>query len=504
MRLEKKELLISLGALAIIIIFQYALIRALFLFQVRYNSLELFFAVLLILAEFFVLVHGFGYVLNVIKVFGGKEDNRKGPAALKDEPSVAILVAARHEPRDLLERTFITLNNLNYKNKFIYFLDDSSKEEYRKEAEDLSRDYGLRLFRPDQRHGAKAGIINDCLKTLEQKYVVIFDADQNPLPEFLGILVPLMEGDERLAFVQTPQFYSNIEKNRIARAAAFQQAVFYEYICEGKSTDGSMFCCGTNVIFRTQALKDAGGLDESTITEDFATSVKLHSLGWKSLYFNRVYAFGMGPESLNGYFKQQFRWAAGTISVFGKLVYRLFTKPFSLKLTQWWEYLLSSSYYLIGLVFFFLMLCPVIYLFFNIPSFFILPQVYLASFLPYIILTMSIFYLVLRGRNYKFKDLAIGQLLGAVTFSVYIRAALSALFGLKARFGITEKGKAKAMPYIRLWPQLGFMALNFIAFVWGINRFVYERDPSIIANSFWAFYHFAVLSSIFYFNRKQE
>ncbi|MFA5411275.1 MAG: glycosyltransferase family 2 protein [Candidatus Omnitrophota bacterium] len=460
MRLQKKDLFISLAILAFILIFQYFLVRALLLLHARYSELELFFAVLLILAELFVLLHGFGYALNVIRVFGGKKNEPEERVSIKEEPAVAILVAARHEPREVLEETFVTLNNLNYKNKIIYFLDDSSEEKYKKEAEELSRDYSLRLFRREQRHGAKAGIINDCLKTLEQKYLVIFDADQNPLPEFMRSLIPMMEADKKMAFIQTPQFYSNIEENRIARAAAFQQAIFYEYICEGKSSNGSMFCCGTNVIFRTQALKESGGLDESSVTEDFATSLKLHSLGWKSLYFNRVYAFGMGPESLSSYFRQQYRWAAGTIAVFQRLLLRLFTRPFSLKFTLWWEYLLSSSYYLVGLAFFFLMFCPVIYLFFNIPSFFALPQIYLASFLPYIILTTGIFYLVLKGRNYRLKDLVTGQFLAAVTFSVYIRAALSVLFGVKAVFGITEKGKAKSLPYLRLWPQLSFMALN--------------------------------------------
>ena len=136
-----------------------------------------------------------------------------------------------------------------------------------------------------------------------------------------------------------------------------EPTVFYEYICEGKGSNDSMFCCGTNVVFRKKALSEVGGLDESTITEDFATSVKLHTNGWKSLYYNHVYAFGMGPENLTGYFKQQFRWAIGTISVLKKIIWQFVTRPFSLTFAQWWEYFLSSSYYLVGFAFFFLMIC---------------------------------------------------------------------------------------------------------------------------------------------------
>jgi hypothetical protein len=35
-----------------------------------------------------------------------------------------------------------------------------------------------------------------------------------------------------------------------------------------------------------------------------------------------------------------------------------------------------------------------------------------------------------------------------------------------------------------------------------MNRFIYQRDPAIVINAFWAFYHLLLLSSIFYFNER--
>jgi len=503
MKTRKEDLFKAMAVLALIAVIVYMVVRsALFLFA-EYSSLEKFFAVILIAGEFFILVHASGYALNILFSAGIK---KKYPDILKnkEEPAVAILVAARHEPKEVLENTFIALTNLNYKNKTVYFLDDSSEERYQKEADQLAKDYNLQLFRRKIRRGAKAGIVNDCLKTLRHKYVAIFDADQNPLRDFLNVLIPILENNEKLAFIQTPQFYSNIEKSPIARGAAFQQAVFYEYICEGKNTNGSMFCCGTNVVFRVKALLDVGGLDESTVTEDFATSIKLHTKGWKSLYYNHVYAFGMGPESLCAYFKQQFRWATGTISVFKKALWQFITRPFSLNLVQWWEYFLSSSYYLIGMAFFFVMICPIVYLLFRVPSFFARQGIYLMAFLPYIILSMSVFYFVLKGRRYKARDLFLGQLLGVITFSVYIRAAFCAIFGVKTTFGVTEKTGAKSISYIKLWPQITMLVLSVVAVTWGINRYIYEREPAILVNSFWVFYQFLFLLSIFYFNREDQ
>jgi len=502
MEVKRKDVMSAIVLFSLVAVIVYMVTRAALVLYADYTLFEKTFSIVLVAGEFFILIHAFGYALNILKVYRSKKE--KLPTAAIENilvaPTVAILVAARHEPREVLEETFASLYNLKYENKKIYFLDDSSDEKYKKEAEEIAEEFSVELFRRNVRHGAKAGVINDCLKKLDQKYIAVFDADQTPLPEFLNTLIPFLEADARLAFVQTPQFYTNTDKNRVARASAFQQAVFYEYICEGKNSRDAMFCCGTNIVFRREALEEVGGLDESTVTEDFATSVKFHTAGWKSIYYNHVYAFGMAPENLTAYFNQQYRWANGTISVFKKILWLFIRHPFSLKLRQWWEYFLSGSYYMVGIAFFVLMTCPIMYLLFNVPSFFARPEVYFLAFLPYITLSLVVFYMVLGRRHYKMKDLFLGQLLGVVTFSVYLRAVVFACLGIKTTFGITGKSKEKAISYFRLWPQMTIIILSYISIIWGINRFVYEREPALLINGFWALYHLLALSSIFYFN----
>ena len=203
-----------------------------------------------------------------------------------------------------------------------------------------------------------------------------------------------------------------------------------------------MFCCGTNVILRTSALKAIGGMDEKTVTEDFATSLKLHTHGFSSLYYNHVGVFGMGPEDLIGYYTQQFRWAAGTIQVFKSFLAWFFTRPFSMRPGQWFQYFLSATYYWVGLAYFTLILGPLFYIFFKVPSFFIRPEVYFLSFLPYMLLSTCVFYFSLRKRNYKPQDLILGQLLGATTFYVHIKAAFAGLLGSNFRSGSPLRKKA--------------------------------------------------------------
>ena len=437
----------------------------------------------------------------------------------------------------MLEDTLVAFYNLDYPNKQLVLLDDTRYDlpggdpaalrAYGAEIEALCTRLKVDLFRRRWR-GAKAGIVNDFLdftagrakegsvyRPLSGKplppaarYIAIFDADQNPFPNFLNDLVSIMERNPRMAFVQTPQVYTNTRHNRVSQAAALQQSVFYEYICEGKGLENAMFCCGTNVLFRIEALQAVGGFDESSVTEDFATSWKFHAAGWESLYYPRACAFGMGPEDLGSYFKQQFRWALGTVGQFGRVLASLWRRPGLFHSTHWGEYLLSCSYYLIGFAFLILVSCPILYLFFNVPTYFANPELYIAFFVPYFSLSMGLFLWTLRQRHYRMKDLMLGQLLIAVSFPVYIKASLQALIGIKGRFVVTPKGVGAALPIRDIWPQLLLLGINAAAVVWGLNRLWFEREPvgALVVNTLWAVYHCALLSSVFYFNtpRAQE
>ena len=524
--------------LAIFLAVCYLIVRTVIIILSDYAWYEIVVAWALLFAEIFILVHGIGYFLEIIHVLTHRHSLTAAeapPSLLETYPPVAIIVSSFKEPLDVIENTLISFYNLVYPRKHIYFLDDTRYDlpgddqlamtKYRQDIDDLCKRIGIDLFRRRWR-GAKAGMINDFLDFVadrpkegfefhafsgrerreKEKYIIVFDADQNPLPLFAEPLVAKMEAEPRLAFIQTPQYYSNFEDNRIARASGLQQAVFYEYICEGKSIEDAMFCCGTNVIFRREALEDVGGFDESSVTEDFATSLKFHMNGWRSAYHRDVLAFGMGPEDLGGFFKQQFRWALGTVGLLRQVVKRFFMEPRKLALVKWWEYFLSSTHYFIGLVFFILAICPILYLFASVPTYFARPEIYLVFFVPYIIITVFTFFWTLRQRQYRARDLVMGQLLMAVTFPVYIKASIQGLLGVRGKFVVTPKGSSQALPLTDIWPQLALIVLSFAAIVWGVNRLIYEREPvmAIIVNMIWCLYHFIILSSVFYFNEPAE
>ena len=531
-------IVISLLFMTLLAVLFYLTFRISFYFVFDYLWYEKVAAGALLAGELFILTHSLGYFLNVLLSFRkGKRDVQVlEPSALKDYPPAAIVVASYHEPLDILEDTLTCFFNLTYLGKHLFFLDDTRYDlpksdpeemaEYRRNIDELCSRLGINLFRRRWR-GAKAGIINDFRDYLagrpkegfeftkysekplpeDIKYLVIFDADQNPFPDFVEPLVARMESDPELAFVQTPQYYSNFENNRVARGAGLQQAVFYEYICEGKSISDAMFCCGTNVIFRRAALEDVGGFDEDSVTEDIVTSFKFHQNGWRSAYMNKVCAFGMGPEDLGAYFKQQFRWALGTVGLARRMLLTFLRRPLSLPLNKWWEYFLSGTHYLVGWAFFIMVLCPILYLIFGVPSYFVDPKIYILVFAPYMVLSLSLFIWTLENRRYGLSELFMGQMLIGVSFPVFMKASFLGFLGFKGTFKITPKTGGSSLPLVDLWPQVIMCMLCLSAIVIGGFKLFFEPVPplAVSVNMFWCLYHFFILSTtVFYFNRPVE
>jgi cellulose synthase (UDP-forming) len=498
---------IILAKIGIINLIIYCLVRITFLCISTFTVFQLTYAIIFFICELFLLVNAFGFFLTIWNVAQNKiKENRNQyiptPFKYKHYPSVAVIVAARHEPFDILENTFTTLKNLNYSNKTLYFLDDSTDEKYKEEAEKIALKYSAKLYRREYRHGAKAGIINDFLKTIDEKYLAVFDADQNPMPDFLLETISILENNEKIAFIQTPQVYTNIDIGPVAKGSGMQQAIFYELICEGKNIHNAMFCCGTNVIFRKEALEKVGGFDEDSITEDFSTSLDLHRQGYESYYYNHAVVFGMAPENLVAYFKQQFRWATGTIGIFKKLLKILFKGTKKLTFIQMWEYFLSSTYYFIGWALFILMLSPIINLIFNISAFSGNSIIYFGIFFPYFFISLFLFFLTMKARNYTFSQIYKGIILTYISFPVFMISAVYGLFTKRMKFTITSKGKHADLPFAMLLPYLIMIALSLVAITKGIINLFLLHNYGTIINMLWVVYHLFILLNIFYFNKK--
>ncbi|MEV6299424.1 glycosyltransferase family 2 protein [Actinoplanes sp. NPDC051861] len=181
----------------------------------------------------------------------------------------------------------------------------------------------------------KHGNYNSWLDAYGDEYDVFVsvDPDHVPAPNFCERLLGYFR-DPDVAFVVGPQIYGNYD-NLVTRWAESQQYLFHSLLQRAGNRRGIAMLVGTNNAVRIAALKEVGGLQDS-ITEDMATSLKLHASKnpatgnrWRSVYTPDVLAVGEGPSSWTDYFTQQDRWSRGTDEVvvrrFAGLSWRLGT-----------------------------------------------------------------------------------------------------------------------------------------------------------------------------------
>ncbi len=216
-------------------------------------------------------------------------------------------------------------------------LDDGKSDEVMALAAELDVGYVRRA----NNKGDKAGNINNALKYASGEFFVIFDADFVPDPEFLYETIPYFE-NKNIAFVQTPQHYSNLD-TLISKGASFMQYVFYSLIQPGKNRFNAAFCVGTNVVFRRSAVESIGGLYEASKSEDIWTSILLHEKGYESVYIPNVLALGKTPDNIRAYSKQQL---TGAFEIFFR--HNPLRRKVNLTVDQKLQYFVTCTHYFSG------------------------------------------------------------------------------------------------------------------------------------------------------------
>ena len=205
---------------------------------------------------------------------------------------------------------------LKYFNKKVYVLDDS--KEGCKEHEEMAVHYGFTyLARPNKGEMKKAGNLKYGYERSRSEFIVIFDADFAPHPDFLHELLPYM-GDPKVGIVQSPQYFEMTE--RVNKRSALEygganiQECFYRFIKWCGSFSATV-CCGTNAIYRRAALDVIGGTVQAGHSEDQRTGFALQSRGWTVRYVPVILAVGLCPDGVYQYFHQQHRWCTGNIDL---------------------------------------------------------------------------------------------------------------------------------------------------------------------------------------------
>lgn len=233
-------------------------------------------------------------------------------------PTVDVFLPTAGEDLSVLENTWLGVTAMikHYPGKVTaYCLDDSD----RAIVKELTKRFDFKyVVRPNRGEFKKAGNLRHGYGISKGEFIVIFDADFRPRGDFLTELLPYFYKNEKIGIVQSPQYFDvSTTQNWLERGAGAVQELFYRFSQVSRQHHDASICVGSNAVYRRRALDDTGGTALIEHSEDVHTGFNMRMHGWTIQYLPVLLAKGLCPASMPAFFKQQYRWCMGSMSLLG-------------------------------------------------------------------------------------------------------------------------------------------------------------------------------------------
>jgi len=231
-----------------------------------------------------------------------------------DWPKVTILVAAHNEEK-VIAHILTALMSAHYPQQkmLVIPVNDRSTDRTREIIDRFCKEYPGRI-RPFHRTGGKGGkaaALKDAMKLVQTEVILIFDADYTPGGGLIRQLVaPFF--DPEVGGVMGRVVPLNVGTNLLTRLLDLERAGGYQVDQQARMNLRLVPQHGGTVAgVRLSALREIGGWNDNTLTEDTDLTYRLLLAGWKTVYQNRSECYEEVPETWQVRIKQIMRWAKG-------------------------------------------------------------------------------------------------------------------------------------------------------------------------------------------------
>lgn len=393
---------------------------------------------------------------------------RPTPVLPSTLPTVDVFIATYNEDVDLLRTTATAARDMDVPHR-TWLCDDGRREAVRALAEELGVGY---LTRERNDH-FKAGNLNNALAHTDGELVLVLDADHVPRRALLRRLIGHFD-DPKVALVQTPQVYANIDSYQHAHAGGgrpwHEASVFHHLMQPGADRLDAAFFVGTGALLRRAALDEVGGFATGSITEDIHTSMRLHAAGWRSVYVDEPLGVLQAPDTAFAYACQRLRWAQGSMQILRRE--NPLAKP-GLSATQRIGYLNSLGGYLLAFPHLLFYLAPGIFLFTGVSPIAVEPALGLPCFFGFIALSLGIYVLLAA----PYGRLFLSECYKMLNMPIFLLAAPTLLKPDGLTFRVTPKGRHGGIPTVMVGPAALLCAFNTLAVGAGATILVEGTAP---------------------------
>jgi cellulose synthase/poly-beta-1,6-N-acetylglucosamine synthase-like glycosyltransferase len=231
-----------------------------------------------------------------------------------DWPPVTILVAAHNEEK-VVANILGALMTVKYPpdKMLVVPVNDRSTDRTREIIDEFVTRFPGRI-RPFHRTGGKGGkaaALKDAMELVDTEVILIFDADYIPGAGLVKQLTaPFF--DPEVGGVMGRVVPMNCGTNLLTRLLDLERSGGYQVDQQARMNlrlvpqHG-----GTAAGVRLSALREIGGWNDNSLTEDTDLTYRLLLHGWKTVYQNRSECYEEVPETWPVRIKQIMRWAKG-------------------------------------------------------------------------------------------------------------------------------------------------------------------------------------------------
>ena len=258
-------------------------------------------------------------VIWIVIYLSNKKNIFKNPI-VKKLPSVTVIVPAYNEEENI-GKCLNAVKKLDYpKNKLkIIAVNDGSTD---RTADIVKKIKGVRLI--NKKNGGKASAMNYGMKFIDTDLVVCMDADSFPTKNYLKKAVGYFK-DPEVAAVSTAVKIKEVStiSSKIQWVEYLISVVFRKLF---SILDCQFVVPGAGGIYRAATVKDVGGFDSKSLTEDMEMTLRLQTKGYKIENCLDGYVYTECPKNFKNLFKQRMRWYRGYIENFKKY-FHVFLNP---------------------------------------------------------------------------------------------------------------------------------------------------------------------------------
>jgi cellulose synthase/poly-beta-1,6-N-acetylglucosamine synthase-like glycosyltransferase len=231
-----------------------------------------------------------------------------------DWPPVTILVAAHNEEK-VISNILSALMTVKYTadKMLVVPVNDRSKDRTKEIIDEFVERFPGRI-RPFHRTGGKGGkaaALKDAMELVETEVILIFDADYIPGAGLIRQLTaPFF--DPEVGGVMGRVVPMNVGRNLLTRLLDLERSGGYQVDQQARMNLRLVPQHGGTVAgVRRSALRQIGGWNDASLTEDTDLTYRLLLNGWKTVYQNRSECYEEVPETWQVRIKQIMRWAKG-------------------------------------------------------------------------------------------------------------------------------------------------------------------------------------------------